>query len=514
MLEIKNLHLYLKQDFRDLIKDFSFSVHEKGQKIALIGEEGNGKSTLLKAIYDPSLISSYVDMNGQINNKGEVISYLPQIIGDNWGNASANELIDREIGWQYLDYNLYYELLNQLNLDDQVIAQNTKALHLSGGEKVKFSLILALLKRPSLLLLDEPSNDLDLDSIRCLERLILDLDIPIIYVSHDEELLRNTANTIIHFEQLVHKTIAKHNIFVGDYDTYVRKREESIMLQNQQYKNDQARFQEKQARHQQIFERVQHELRTVSRQAPSEAKGLKVKMRSLKSQGKRYEKEKSNLTQKRIVEESINLKFDPNIEVAGGKEILNFHLDELRVGSRVLSKDISLVMSGSDKVCLIGPNGSGKTSLLRLIRQDIESRNLKVAFMPQSYDEDLDLKRSPVNFLTRFYTKEEHTKIRTYLGSLNFTKEEMLRPIASLSGGQKAKLYFAKMIFEEAEFLILDEPSRNLSPLSAPELRQALKDFSGPILSVSHDRAFIREVFDRVYSLNHDGLKLIFKEDL
>ena len=118
-------------------------------------------------------------------------------------------------------------------------------------------------------------------------------------------------------------------------------------------------------------------------------------------------------------------------------------------------------------------------------------------------------KQNAVEFLTIEGTKEEHTRIRTYLGSMNFTAEEMYHPILDLSGGQRAKLYFSKMILENAEVLVLDEPTRNLSPLSGPEIRSALKDFGGAIIAVSHDRKFIAEVFDRVLHLDQEGLREI-----
>jgi ATPase subunit of ABC transporter with duplicated ATPase domains len=119
----------------------------------------------------------------------------------------------------------------------------------------------------------------------------------------------------------------------------------------------------------------------------------------------------------------------------------------------------------------------------------------------------MDPEQNAIQFLTVTGTKEEHTKVRTYLGSMNFTAEEMHHPINDLSGGQRAKLYFSKMILEKVEVLVMDEPTRNLSPLSGPEIRAALKEFGGCIVAVSHDRKFITEVFDRTLLLSRDGLR-------
>lgn len=507
MLDIQNITITLKQDLRVLIRDFSFTLSLKNRKVALIGEEGNGKSTLLKAIYDPSLVEAYVDLKGEIHTREEVIGYLPQIIGGDWEDFSAREILNKQIPWERFDYNLYYSTLADLGIKEDWLQSDHPACRFSGGEKIKFALMLELMKEPSLLLLDEPSNDLDLESVEILQQFIRQSDIPILFVSHDEELLEACAETIIHFEQLVHKTIPLHTVAVGGYREYIEKRNLAVARQNQQARKEKEIYDQKIERFQRIYERVQHELRSVSRQAPSAAKNLKDKMHSVKSMGKRFEREKEGMTRKRIVEDKIDLFFDEGISLPNSKEILRFEREELRVGSRTLSRSLKLMMRGTEKVCVVGPNGCGKTTFLREVMKELESLNVACGYMPQQYEEELDLKRTPVEFLTRRYSKEEHTQIRTYLGSLNFTAEEMLRPISSLSGGQKAKLYFAKMISEKAQFLILDEPTRNLSPLSGPEIRAALKRFGGGILAVSHDRAFIREVFDRVMFLSPGGLK-------
>lgn len=128
--------------------------------------------------------------------------------------------------------------------------------------------------------------------------------------------------------------------------------------------------------------------------------------------------------------------------------------------------------------------------------------------MPQNYDDLLNLDKTPVEFLTeKDKTKEFQTQVRTYLGSLKFTKEEVLSKINNLSGGQKAKLLLSKLILDQSNVLILDEPTRNLSPLSNPVIRKLLKEFKGTIISVSHDRKYIDEVCDEIYELTPEGLK-------
>lgn len=126
--------------------------------------------------------------------------------------------------------------------------------------------------------------------------------------------------------------------------------------------------------------------------------------------------------------------------------------------------------------------------------------------MPQNYEELLDMHKTPVEFLQREHTKEEYSRIRTYLGSMKYTSDEMEHSISELSGGQKAKLLFLKMSMEENDVLILDEPTRNFSPLSNPVIRELLRNYGGAIISVSHDRKYVKEVCSKVYRLTEKGL--------
>ena len=134
--------------------------------------------------------------------------------------------------------------------------------------------------------------------------------------------------------------------------------------------------------------------------------------------------------------------------------------------------------------------------------------------MPQNYDDKMNIDMSIIDYLSKTYEKEETTKIRTFLGSMKFTADEMLHNLKSLSGGQKAKIYFLKMILENPEVLVLDEPTRNLSPFSSVEIRKLLKSYKGAIISVSHDKKYIYEVCDRVYELTKNGLDLFYLSNI
>ena len=171
---------------------------------------------------------------------------------------------------------------------------------------------------------------------------------------------------------------------------------------------------------------------------------------------------------------------------------------------RILAEDINLKIRGSEKICIIGANGVGKTTLLRKIAEELSQRDdIKAEYMPQNYEEILDLDMTPVDFLDKSGDKEERTRIRTYLGSLKYTADEMEHPIRELSGGQKAKVLLLSMSLSGANVLILDEPTRNFSPLSGPVIRKMLREFPGAIISISHDRKYIDEVCDKIYELQN-----------
>lgn len=342
MIEIHNLTICHRYDLRKIIDNLTLTV-KPTDKIAIIGEEGNGKSTLLKCIKDSQLIESYCEVHGEIRSKNERIGYLPQELEQKHVEKTVYEYFCESDAFLLATPSQLHDIAQALGNDVEMYYQTQIMSTLSGGEKIKYQLAAILLEQPSILLLDEPSNDLDISTLAWLENFIKESKIPIIYISHDETLLANTANCIVHLELVKRKTEARHTI-------------------------------------------------------------------------------------------------------------------------------------------------------------------MHIGYMPQNYDEILDEYESPIDFLTTVGDKEDITRIRQYLGSMKFTSDEMEHSLTELSGGQRAKVFMLKMHLEGANVLLLDEPTRNFSPLSAPVVREELKNFGGAIIAVSHDRKFIQEVFDDIYLFNSTGL--------
>lgn len=240
------------------------------------------------------------------------------------------------------------------------------------------------------------------------------------------------------------------------------------------------------------------------------SKSMKKKMHVVKSMGKRFEREKEEFLDIPETEDAMFIQFAANSAMPNGKTVVDYHLDQLTIGERVLANDIHLRVDGPKKVGIIGPNGCGKTTLLKKIAEELLPRkDIKVAYMPQNYVDLLDLNQTPIEFLSHTWEKEENVRICTYLGSMKYTIDEMNHKIMELSGGQKAKLILLKISLDGYNVMLLDEPTRNFSPLSNPVIRATLQEYSGAIISISHDRKYLSEVCDVLYELTSEGLRLV-----
>ena len=509
MFQIKNVTIVHRKDLRTLAEDFSF-VLNPGDKAVMIGEEGNGKSTLLKWIYDPELVADYAEVTGERVLSGERLGYLPQELPAADREKTVYEFFtEDEVFWEQTPRELG-ELASRFRVAEDFFYRDQRMETLSGGEKVKAQLMRLLFRSPTVFLLDEPSNDIDLHTLEWLEGFIRDAKETFLFISHDEVLIERTATVVVHMEQLRRKTMSRTTVMRVPYAEYVQMREANMHNQEVLAQTQRREMAIKEEKYRQLRQKVEHAQASVSRQDPATGRLLKKKMHVVKSMEHRYEREKEEMTERPDTEDAMYLTFDASAsQVPAGKTVLELELPELRSPSgTVLARDISLRIRGSEKVCIIGDNGAGKSTLIRKIAEELLERpDLKAQYMPQNYIDLLDEEATPVDFLCKVGDKEERTRIRTYLGSMKYTADEMAHRIGDLSGGQKAKVLLLKLKMSGANVLILDEPTRNFSPLSGPVIRRMLRDFPGAILSVSHDRRFMEEVCDRVLVLTPQGLK-------
>ena len=507
MLQVRKLHIAMKKDLRELVRDFTFALNP-GDKAAIIGEEGNGKSTLLKLIYDENLVEGYVEWSGTIQKDGMILGYLSQELPEEDRDKTAYEFCCGEEAFLDSSPKEVADAAAKLRFPVDLFYSDRKMGTFSGGEKVKLRMALLTLRRPDCYLLDEPSNDLDIETLEWLESFIRECPQPVLYISHDEVLLENTANVIIHLEQLRRKTLPRYTVVRMGYRRYVEERLSKFAHQEQVAKKEREEERKRQEKLRKIEQKVQHQLDNIAYSDRDHVgKMLKKKMKSVKSMEHRFDREREDMTEFPDSEEAILVGFGPDTAVPGGKTVVDFTLPRLEAGGELLARNIRLYVRGAEHVCIIGNNGVGKTTLLRQIAGELlPRRDLRAAYMPQDYGETVDQGQTPVEFLAKSGEKEELTRVKTYLGSMKYTPEEQGHSIAELSGGQKAKLFFLKMILDGANVLVLDEPTRNFSPLSGPVIRGILRDFPGCIISVSHDRRYIGEACGTLYRMTPGGL--------
>ena len=511
MLQIKGLNLTHKKDLRVILEDFNLVLND-GDKAVIIGEEGNGKSTLMKWIYNPALVEDYIEASGERILGKERLGYLPQELPEEEKGKTVYEFFSEEDQfWNQTPKDLAM-LAGKFKMPGDIFYESKKMRNLSGGEKIKVQLMRLFMQDATVLLLDEPSNDIDITTLELLEKLIQEWKHIVLFISHDETLIEHTANMVIHLEQIKRKTKSRYTVEKCTYPDYVKNRLHRMERQEQKAMSDRREKELRDEKYQKVYQSVQSALGNCSRQAPAVAKNLKDKMHTVKSMGRRFEKADENMTEMPEQEEAIFFKLgDKSASIPAGKTVMEYHLPKLQTpdGERTLSEKIDLKIRGSEKICIVGANGAGKTTLLKKIAEKLRNRtDVHTEYMPQNYEEQLNLDLTPVEYLAPSGDKKEQTKVRTYLGALKYTTDEMEHSIRELSGGQKAKVLLLKMSLSGANVLVLDEPTRNFSPLSGPVIRKMLREFPGAIISISHDRRYVEEVCDKVYVLSETGLKL------
>lgn len=499
---------------RILMNKISFMIGKK-ERIGLIGRNGAGKSTLLKIIAD--LMSPD---DGKIEMPANTtIGYLKQefeldesltVIGETMTCfEEANKLNDEleklndEIG-QREDYESkeYEKLISRISeisalmehYDLTMLESNAvkvlkglgfkdEELHntvstLSGGWKMRIELAKLLLRQPDLLLLDEPTNHLDIESIIWLENYLINYAGIVILISHDTTFLNNVTNRILEIE------LGRLNDFKGTYKKYIVEKAQMKEIQQSAYENQQKVIAQKE--------------RTITRFM---AKSSKTKMaQSMKKQLDKIERIE-------ILDENtanMNIRF---AEVPrSGRDILTAKEVSKSFGSKNVLDKVDIVVERGDRVAFVGQNGQGKTTLAKILIGNIDAssgeviqgHNLHVSYYAQNQSELLDIKKTVLEVMEDKAPEELRSKARTILGSFMFSGEDVDKKVSVLSGGERARLAMASLVMHPCNVLLLDEPTNHLDIQSKDILKNALKNYSGTLIVVSHDRDFLSGLTDKV----------------
>ena len=371
-------------------------------------------------------------------------------------------------------------------LNFQSFDYNTKISSLSGGQKTRLALGKLLLSKPDILILDEPTNHLDIDTLSWLEQYLQSYDGAILIVSHDRYFLDKVVNQVYE--------ISRHQImkFPGNYSFYLDKKAEN-------YERDMKLFEKQQDEVAKLQDFIQRNLARAST--------------TKRAQSRRKQLDRMELMDRPLGDESsATFRFD--IEKQSGNEVLNIH--SLSIGyekDAAVSTNINLRVTRGESIALVGPNGVGKSTLLKTIVEKLPAldgelqigTNVFIGYYDQQ-QADLTSNKTVLKELWDEYPFKNEKDIRTVLGNFLFSGDDVLKIVSSLSGGEKARLALAKLMLQKANFLILDEPTNHLDLDSKEILENALIDYPGTILFVSHDRYFINRIASKVIELNLEGV--------
>ena len=282
MLQIKNLSITHKKDLRVILNDFSCVLND-GDKAVIIGEEGNGKSTLLKWIYDEKLVDDYCETEGELIQTKERIAYLPQELPKEKRTLTVCEFFMEEESFLEQTPKTLWQMAAKFHVPADFFYREQPMETLSGGEKVKAQMMKLLLTEPTVLLLDEPSNDIDVETLEWLEQFIQNWKHIALFISHDETLIENTANMIIHIEQIRRKTVSRYTIAKMSYEQYRKERLRNFENQERQAESERREKKIREEKLKRIYQSVDYAQETISRQDPAGGRLLKKKMHAVKS---------------------------------------------------------------------------------------------------------------------------------------------------------------------------------------------------------------------------------------
>lgn len=504
----------------EILNKINFHI-EASEKLAIVGINGAGKSTLLKIImgeeesdegqvvigkdisvgylaqhqesfYDKTIYEELLSVKQDVILLQEQMRELEKELKNLEGTALA-EALER-----YARMNHTFEQSDGYAFESRITGIlkglgfsesdfNRPVSELSGGQKTRVSLGRLLLSRPDVILLDEPTNHLDLNSIRWLEGYLSGYDGAVIIVSHDRYFLDRIVTKVVELEN------TKSTIYHGNYSYYAAKREEVRLSKYRAYMNQQAEI-----RHQ---EEVITKLKQFNREKSIKRAESREKMLD------RIER----LEKPQEVHDEMRLALTPDIE--SGNDVLLVDGLSKSYGSHTLFTDIHIDIKRGERVALIGNNGTGKTTILKIINQLIPKDAGKIVLGAQVhigyYDQEhqvLHPEKTVFDELHDAYPDMTNTKIRNVLAAFLFTGEDVFKEIKDLSGGERGRVSLAKLMLSNANFLILDEPTNHLDITSKEILENALKNYTGTLLYVSHDRYFINQTATRILDLSAGGI--------
>ncbi|HEX3594759.1 MAG TPA: ABC-F family ATP-binding cassette domain-containing protein [Polyangiaceae bacterium] len=503
-----------------LFLDASMSVN-RGEKVGLVGPNGAGKSTIFRMI-----VKEEPPDGGQIAvDRGVTIGYFSQDVGEMSGRSVLEEtmagagavsdaahelhaleqaladparadeldaLVEQfghaqsrfdELGGYALESRAR-EILAGLGFREDVVEDDVGKL--SGGWKMRVALARILLMRPDALLLDEPTNHLDIESIIWLERFLQQFDGALVLTSHDRELMNRLVTKIVEIDAGDLLT------FSGNYDFYDQQRAVLAAQSEAEYARQQAMLAKEQAFIDKFKARASHAAQVQSRV-------------------KKLEKiEKVEPPKRRKV-----LEFEFRKAPRSGDDVARLDAVSKSFGARKIYEGLDLLVRRRERWCVMGVNGAGKSTLLKLIAGEalpdsgavVIGASVKMGYFAQHSMELLDAKKTVLETLQAAFPLSTLGSMRSLAGGFGFSGDDVDKSCRVLSGGEKARLVLALMLYDPPNFLVLDEPTNHLDLATKEMLMKALSDFEGTMLFVSHDRHFLRALSNRVLELSPGGLK-------
>ncbi|MEH7076781.1 ribosomal protection-like ABC-F family protein [Neobacillus drentensis] len=501
----------------NIFKDLSFEVQE-GIRVGLVGRNGGGKTTLLKLLANQETVDE-----GVIHcKKGLKIGYLAQIpdfkelTGRKVLKTAFEQLTATETKLQQLEFEMGQEiaqgdlqkLIDQYGkLQDEFILNggyemdpqldrianglNINALldksfsSLSGGEKTKVGLGLSLLKNPELLLLDEPTNHLDLKAIEWLGSYLKEYTGTIILVSHDRYFLDEVVTKVLEIED------GEIDLYHTNFSGYIREKEERLLREFQEY-------QEQQKKIKKMKEAIKRLRDWANRSNPPSA-ALHKRATNMQRALDRIEK----LERPKIDVKKMAIDFEANDR--SGKDVIVIEDVAKSFGSKTLFDQVNMLVQYKDRTAIVGENGTGKSTLLKMILKEIGpdkgvvkvGSNVKVGYLSQHVFTDIGDQQLIDVFRSEVVVNEGEA--RHILARFLFYGPAVFRKVNQLSGGERMRLRLAQLMYQDINLLILDEPTNHLDIDSCEVLEEALEQFNGTILAVSHDRYFLNKLFKKIY---------------